>query len=59
MLHFPMDFGELKIDRFIDTGALSSDIPEAYLRRIRLLAPHTILNEGAHLSSKLWLPMDS
>ena len=27
-------------------GALSSAIPEADLRKIRLLAPHTILNEG-------------
>ena len=41
-----MDFGELNIDGLIDTGALSSAIPEADLRKIRLLAPHTILNEG-------------
>ena len=46
MLYFPMDFGELKIDGLIDTGALSSAIPEADLRKIRLLAPHKILNEG-------------
>ena len=46
MLFFPMDFGELNIDDLIDTGALSSAIPEADLRKIRLLAPHTILNEG-------------
>ena len=46
MLYFPMDFGELNIDGLIDTGALSSAIPEADLRKIRLLAPHTILNEG-------------
>ena len=46
MLHFPMDFGELNIDGLIDTGALSSAIPEADLRKIRLLAPHTLLNEG-------------
>ena len=45
-LYFPMDFGELNIDELIDTGALSSAIPEADLRKIRLLAPHTILNEG-------------
>ena len=30
----------------IDPGALSGAIPEAGLRKIRLLAPHTILNEG-------------
>ena len=29
MLYFPMDFGQLNIDGLIDTGALSSDIPEA------------------------------
>ena len=41
-----MDFGELKIDGLIYTGALSSAIPEADLLKIRLLAPHTIFNEG-------------
>ena len=46
MLYFPMDFGELNVDGLIDTGALSSAIPEADLPKIRLLAPHTILNEG-------------
>ena len=46
MLYFPMDFEELNIDGLIDTGALSSVIPEADLRKLRLLAPHTILNEG-------------
>ena len=59
MLYFPMDFGELNIDGIIDTGAFSSTIPEADLRKSRLLAPHTILNEGPHLSSKLWLPTDN
>ena len=46
MLYFPMDFGELNIDGLIDTGALSGAIPEADLRKIRLLSPHTILNQG-------------
>ena len=46
MLYLPMDFGELHIDGLIDTGALSGAIPEADLRKNRLLAPHTILNEG-------------
>ena len=41
-----MDFGELKIAGLKNTGALSSAIPEADLRKIRLLAPYTILNEG-------------
>ena len=46
MLYFPMDLAELNFDGLIDTGALSSAIPEADLRKIRLLAPHTILNES-------------
>ena len=46
MFFFPMDFGELNVNGPIDTGALSSAIPEADLRKIRLLAPRTILNEG-------------
>ena len=46
MLHFPMHFGELNIDGLIDTGALSSAIPEADVRKNRILAPHTILHEG-------------
>ena len=33
MLYFPMDFGELTIDWLIDTGALSSAIPETDLRK--------------------------
>ena len=47
MLCFPMDFEELNIDGLIGTGALSGAIPEAHLRKIRLLAPHTKLNEGS------------
>ena len=46
MLYFPMDFGELTIDGLIDTGAHSSAIPEADLRKIRLLAPQSIIKEG-------------
>ena len=46
MFYFPMDFGKLNIDGFIDTGAVSSAIPEADLCKIRLLTPHTKLNEG-------------
>ena len=39
--------GELNIDGLIDTGALSSAIAEADLRKIRLLVvPHTVLSEG-------------
>ena len=58
-LYFPMDFGELTIDGLIDTGALSSAIPEADLRKIRLLDPHTILNEGPPPEFQILLPMDS
>ena len=46
MLYFPMDFGELTLDGLVDTGALSSAIPEADLRNIRLLAPWSIVKEG-------------
>ena len=41
-----MDFGEITIDGLVDTGALSSAIPEADLRKIRLLAPQSIVEEG-------------
>ena len=41
-----MNFGEINIDGLIDTGALSSAIQKTDLRKIRLLVPHTILNEG-------------
>ena len=44
-LCFPMDFGELTLDGLIDTGAHSSAIPEADLRKIRLLAPQSIVKE--------------
>ena len=47
MLYFPMDFGELTLDGLVDTGALSSAIPEADLRKIRLLAPQSIIKEGS------------
>ena len=41
-----MDFGDLIFDGLLHTGALSSAIPEADLRKIRIPAPHTIRNEG-------------
>ena len=46
MLYFPMVFGELTIDGLIDTGALSSAIPEMDLRKIRLLSPQSVIREG-------------
>ena len=46
MLYFPMDFRELTIDGLIDTGSHSSAIPEADLRKKRLLAPQSIVKEG-------------
>ena len=46
MLYFPMDFGELTLDGIIDTGAHSSAIPEADLRKTRLLAAQSIIKEG-------------
>ena len=47
MLYFSMDFGDLNIDGLKSTGDLSSAIPEDDLRKIRLLTPHTVLNEGS------------
>ena len=41
-----MGCGYLNIDGLIDTGALSSTIPEYDLRKIRLVALHTIVNGG-------------
>ena len=52
MLYFPMDFDELTLDGLVDTGALSSAIPEADLRKIRLLAPQSIIKERQHPTSK-------
>ena len=46
MLYFPMNFGELTIDRLIDTEASSSAIPGIDLRKIRLLSPQCVIREG-------------
>ena len=46
MLYFPMGFGELTLDSLVDAGALSSAIPEADLRKIRLFVPQSIIKEG-------------
>ena len=46
MLYFPMDFGELTLDGLVDTGALSSAIREADLRKIELLPSQSIIKEG-------------
>ena len=46
MLYFPVDFGEIPFDGLIDTVALSGSIPDADLRKIRLLAQQTILKKG-------------
>ena len=41
-----MDFRELTIDGLIDTGVLSSAIPEMDLRKIRLFFPQSVIREG-------------
>ena len=46
MLYFPMDCGELTIDGLIDTGSLSSAIPEMDLQKFRLLSPQSVIREG-------------
>ena len=44
---FSNGLGELTIDGLIDTGALSSAIPEMDLRKIRLLSPQSVIREGS------------
>ena len=46
MLYFPMNFGELTLDGLIHTGAHSSAISGADLRKIRLSAPQSIVKEN-------------
>ena len=45
--------GELTIDGLIDTGALSSAIPEMDLRKIRLLSPQSVIREGPPLNFQI------
>ena len=59
MLYFPLDFGELTLDGLVDTGALSSAISEADLRKIRLLALSLLSKRAQHPTSKLRLLMGS
>ena len=47
MLSSPKEFAELTIDGLVDTGALSSPIPQNDLRKIRLLAPQSIKERPA------------
>ena len=44
-----MGFEELRIDGLIDTGALSSAIPEMDFWKIRLLSPQSVIREGPPL----------
>ena len=46
MLYFSMDFGELTINGLVDTGALTSAIPESDLRKIKMLTTQSIIKEG-------------
>ena len=48
-----MDFGELSPDGRVDTGALSSAIPEADSRKISLLAPQSNIKEGLATNTKI------
>ena len=43
---FPNGLWGMTIDGLIDTGALSSAIPEVDLRKIRLLSPQSVIREG-------------
>ena len=42
-----MDSGKLTVDCLVDTGALSSAIPEADLRKIRILDSQSKVKGGA------------
>ena len=45
-LYSPIDFCELTLESLVDTGALSSAIPESHLRKIRVLAPQLFIKDG-------------
>ena len=53
VLCFPTDFGEMTIDGLIDTGALSSAIPEMDIRIIRLLYPQSVIRESPPLKPQI------
>ena len=46
MLYFQMDFEELTLYGLMDTGVHTIAIPESDLRKIRLLAPQSLVKEG-------------
>ena len=46
-------------DCLIDTGTLSSAIPEMDLRKIRLLSPRSVIREGPVRTFKSWSQMDN
>ena len=46
MLYFPMNFGELTSNGLVETGALSSAIPKADLRKIQIVASQSTIKEG-------------
>ena len=52
-LFFRKEFGELIIDGLIDMIALSGAILEAEIRKLRLLAAHTIINEDTPLEFEI------
>ena len=58
MLYLSTEFWELTIDSLIDTGALTSAISEADLRKIRLLKPQTIFMRDHPRTSKYWQRLD-
>ena len=57
MLSFPMDFGDLTLDGLVDTGALSSAIPETDQRKIQLSAPQSIIKEGPAPNFEIMVPI--
>ena len=54
MLFLPKDFREVTIDSLIQTGAITTAVSEADLRKIRLLTRQTVLIEVHPWKSKCW-----
>ena len=54
-----MDFGEITLDGLIDIGAHYSAIPEADIRKIRLVAPQSIVKRDFPNNGHKWRNRDS
>ena len=55
MFYFPMDFVELKIDCLLDTGALTSAISDADLKKMKLSSNRSIIDTGRESNIQILL----